>query len=85
MDHTAGLAIANEIKSALTTTIRGIIQAKQSDNDISRGEGIMLALRGFGTISQVIALIQSCSAEDGKSVLYVWEHGRYVLPDEPEA
>ena len=81
MAYETGLSIANNQKKAMASFARAYADA-QADGEVSRFEWFMMTPLAMNIGLQIALLLKGTPPEDVKELLYVWEKGVIVLPDE---
>ena len=79
MAHEEALAIANTLQGQLAGLVGSVVQAL-SDTKISAWESMQIGMQGMSTASSIMAAIQGASPETRADILFVLEHGQWVLP-----
>lgn len=77
--HEKALGIVNEAQQQLGSTVRAIMNALK-DGKITPLEGIMLGNKGMSFAMFIIGLTQDLDPATRADVLWVLEHGEWVLP-----
>lgn len=81
MPHSNALFIVNSLQEQLRGLVRSSIHAMQ-DGKVGTWEAWALGLKGINTATSIIALLQEMDEATKKDILYVLEHGEWVLPEE---
>jgi hypothetical protein len=79
MAHEETLAIVNTLQSQLAGLARSVVQAL-SDEKISSWESMQVGMQGMSIASSIMEVIHGTSPETRADILFVLEHGRWVMP-----
>lgn len=82
MAYEEAVSIVNTIQRQAADLVRTIVRGL-ADNRVSTFEGIQFALKGAGLAAAAQAVAQEADAATRQDILYVLEHGSWVLPGEP--
>lgn len=80
MAHEEALFVANNLKEQLSRLARTVIMAL-SDKKVSTWESMQIGLQGSNTALAIMATIQQAPPEVQQDMLFVLEHGQFMLPD----
>jgi hypothetical protein len=79
MAHEEALAIVNTLQGQLAGLARSVVQAL-SDEKISSWESMQVGMQGMSIASSIMEVIHGTSPETCADILFVLEHGRWVMP-----
>jgi hypothetical protein len=79
MAHEEAVVIVNDIHDQLAALARSIVTAL-NDNKISGLEGMMVGMRGMQVATAIMTIIRDAHPDIRQDILYVLEHGEWVVP-----
>jgi hypothetical protein len=81
MSRETALLTVNRLQSQMTSLARGIVTAL-ADKKVSPWEGMQLGMQAMQLGTYAMALLQGLDSETKAELLYVLEHGQWMLPPE---
>jgi hypothetical protein len=79
MSRQEALFIVNQLHDQISALAREIVKSLE-DNKISIWEGFRLSMQSTTLASTVMGILQNAPPEVRKDLLYILEHGDWILP-----